>query len=93
MSEAPVLANRAGKLVHGSPGTDCRNPKTHSGTDHIDNVKGALVEKVSAPRFLRVRWSDVLDAAWNGLDRAGTSMPRSLKLKHGKIWQRPAPSA
>ena len=47
-----VWANRAGKLVHGSPGTDCRKPKTHSGTDYIDNVNGALMEKLTGyPRM------------------------------------------
>ncbi len=49
-----VLANRAGKLVDGSPRTDRRNPRTHSGTDYVDNVKGALTDDGMELRCPRV---------------------------------------
>ncbi|MBC8255457.1 MAG: hypothetical protein H8E35_15715 [Ardenticatenia bacterium] len=53
MSEDMVLANGAGKLVHGSPRIDWRNPKDHSGTNHIDNAKGALTAWASPAARVR----------------------------------------
>lgn len=52
MSKDLVLANSAGEWVVGIPGTDCRNPETHSGTDYIDSVKGALTARLTGyPRM------------------------------------------